>query len=256
MRFLRVVNRVTPPFLWDAAKSVIGGPKHETLQPCVHPSVRSYSQFGEDLVIDALLGCPSEGVYVDVGANDPEILSNTCRFYERGWRGINVEPNSELLDELRRRRPEDINLNLGISAETGELVFYRMEPATLSTFDSSAMRDNLAHSGARLAEEVRVAVEPLRCTFEKHLGGRAIDFLSVDTEGLDLQILQSNDWLAYRPRLVLVEVAWQAGEIVAFLREQGYSLMWSNGVNGIFADDVQQLEPQLTETDRRPSACP
>jgi len=236
VRPLRIINRITPPVLWDFAKKLSGRTAEDSVPPFVDASVGSFSQFGEDLVLDALLGCPSDGVYVDVGANDPEVLSNTQRFYRRGWRGINVEPNTALCDEFVRQRPEDVNLNIGIASEVGMLTFYRMEPSTLSTFDPSAVKDNLAHPGARLAEQVEVAVEPLSQVFREHLGGRTIDFLSVDTEGLDLAVLQSNDWAQYRPRFVLVEVAWSGSEIVDYLKQQRYPLVWSNGVNGIFAD--------------------
>ncbi len=189
-------------------------------------------------MLDALLGCPADGVFVDVGANDPETLSNTRRFYDRGWRGINVEPNTEVCAELQRQRPEDINLNIGVAPEEGLLTFYRMDPSTLSAFEKNAVQDNLAHPGARLVEEVQVPVEPLRQVLEKHLGDRKIDFLSVDTEGLDLSVLRSNDWDAFRPRFVLVEIAWMGKEIVDYLGTQGYTFVWSNGVNGIFSDSA------------------
>jgi len=240
VRPLRIINRITPPVLWDLGKKLTGRVTEDSVPPFVDESVGSFSQFGEDLVLDALLGCPSDGVYVDVGANDPSVLSNTQRFYRRGWRGINVEPNTELCDEFRRQRLEDVNLNIGIASEKGVLTFFRMEPSTLSTFDPGVVKDNLAHPGARLVEEVEVAVEPLSLVFSEHLGARTVDFLSVDTEGLDLAVLQSNDWSLYRPRFVLVEVAWSGGEIVSFLKQQRYTLVWSNGVNGIFADADSQ----------------
>ena len=236
VRPLRIINRITPPVLWDLAKRLLGRGAEDSVPPFVDVSVGSFSQFGEDLVIDAILGSPPNGVYVDVGANDPSILSNTQRFYRRGWRGVNIEPNTALCDELERQRPEDVNLNIGIASEAGTLVFYRMEPSTLSTFDSRAVKDNLAHPGARLAEEVSVAVAPLSRVFDAHLEGRAVDFLSVDTEGLDLTVLQSNDWVRHRPKLVLVEIAWSGSDIVEYLSDQHYALVWSNGVNGIFAD--------------------
>lgn len=236
VRSLRLINRITPPLLWDFMKKTLLREGDDTVRPFVGDAAGSYSQFGEDLVLDALLGCPADGVYVDVGANDPEILSNTRRFHQRGWRGINVEPNTELCGELSRKRSEDINLNIGIAPVAGFLTFYRMDPSTLSTFDKSAVRDNLAHPGARLVEEVQVAVEPLSQVFDEHLGGRAVDFLSVDTEGLDLAVLQSNDWQRHRPRIVLVEVAWRGNEIIEYLGRQGYTFVWSNGVNGVFLD--------------------
>lgn len=236
MRPIRILNRITPPFIWDIAKHLIGHGANDAVSPMIDESLGSFSQFGEDIVIDAILGCPSDGVYVDVGANDPVLLSNTHRFHQRGWRGVNVEPNTALCDELRRQRPEDVTLNIGIASEAGVMTFYRMEPATLSTFDPGAVKDNLAHPGARLVEEVRVAVEPLSQVFGKHLDGRGVDLISVDTEGLDLAVLQSNDWRRFRPKLVLVEVAWSGSVIVGYLEQQGYRLVWSNGVNGIFAD--------------------
>ncbi|NTU70755.1 MAG: FkbM family methyltransferase [Coriobacteriia bacterium] len=236
MRLLRLVNRITPPFIWDLAKRVIVSADDVALAPFTGDAIGSFSQYGEDLVVDAILGSPAEGVYVDVGANDPELLSNTMRFYRRGWRGISVEPNTELWTALGRMRPEDINLNLGIASESGEMTFYRMDPPTLSTFDEGASRDNLEHPGSRVVEELPVRVEPLAKILGEHLGNRIIDLLSVDTEGLDLQVLGSNDWSVYRPRLVLVEVAWRGAEVVAFMQAQEYEFVWCNGPNGIFAD--------------------
>lgn len=238
MKPLRFINRITPPFLWDLAKrGLVSREPDDTPMPFVHESVDSHSQWGEDLVIDALLGCRSTGVYVDVGANDPTELSNTSRFYARGWRGINIEPNTGLWSKLNQARPEDANLNIGVAPTAGEMTFYKMTPSTLSTFDARAAKDNLAHPGARIDGEVTVRVEPLSSVFERLLDGRAIDFLSVDTEGLDLSVLQSNDWDRFRPELVLVEIAWRGNDIVDYLEGQGYVFVWSNGVNGLFRDE-------------------
>ncbi|MBU4556704.1 MAG: FkbM family methyltransferase [Actinobacteria bacterium] len=238
MRPIRILNRITPPFLWDIAKRVIGRSDDGTVPSFLDPSVGSHSQYGEDLILDALLGSPALGTYVDVGANDPAVLSNTRRFHERGWNGLNIEPNSELCAALASARPGDITLNIGIAPEAGSLTFYKMDPSTLSTFDKGAARDNLAHPGARMIEEVEVLVEPLSQVLDTHLAGRTVDFLSVDTEGLDLAVLQSNDWHKHRPRLVLVEVAWEGAEIIEYLGSQDYAFLWSNAVNGIFADET------------------
>ncbi|MDO8950811.1 MAG: FkbM family methyltransferase [Actinomycetota bacterium] len=205
-------------------------------EPFVHESVGSYSQYGEDLVIDVLLGCQAKGVYVDVGANDPVTLSNTLRFSKRGWRGINIEPDTALWSELESQRRDDINLNIGVAPEAGFLTFYKMDPPTLSTFDKGAAEDNLAHPGARIVSETQVVVAPLRQVLDEHLRGRPVDFLSVDAEGLDLAVLQSNDWHVHRPRLVMVEIGWRGREIVKYLEEQRYTFVWSNAVNGIFVD--------------------
>lgn len=241
MQILRFANRITPPVIWDLGKRLLKPVQEEAAPPFVDATVGSFSQHGEDLVIDALLGSPIEGAYVDVGANDPSELSNTRRFYDRGWRGINIEPNQELFDAFERLRPGDVNLNIGIAQSAGEMTFYRMEPSTLSTFDCAASLDNLAHPGSRLVAEVPVSVRPLAEVLDEYLGDRSIDLLSVDTEGLDLAVLQSNDWQRYRPRLVLVEIAWRGTLIAEYLGAQRYSFIWSNGVNGLFADADQLL---------------
>ncbi len=241
MQILRFINRITPPVLWDIGKRLVRPEADEVVPPFVDAVVGSFSQYGEDLVIDALLGCPADGVYVDVGANDPSELSNTRRFYDRGWRGINIEPNAELFSEFKRSRPGDVNLNIGIAQSAGELTFYQMEPSTLSTFDRGASIDNLAHPGAHTVAEVRVPVRPLTAVLDEHLADKLIDFMSVDTEGLDLEVLQSNDWHRFRPKLVIVEIAWRGTLIAEYLSAQRYSFIWSNGVNGVFADADQPI---------------
>ena len=111
----------------------------------------SYSQLDEDLVADRLLGRKDSGFYVDVGANDPSRLNNTMRFYQRGWRGISIEPNQECFSRLDKKRPLDINLNIGVSDTSGTLEFYRFFPDTLSTFSKSEA-DRYVKLGYTLAD--------------------------------------------------------------------------------------------------------
>ena len=99
----------------------------------------SFSQYGEDLVLDKLLLNVTTGTYLDVGANDPNHFSNTKRFYLRGWTGINVEPNPTLFRLLEKHRKRDVNLNIGVGSKTDRLVFYSMNAHTLSTFDKKSL---------------------------------------------------------------------------------------------------------------------
>src|SRR5262245_13271448 len=100
----------------------------------------SYAQNREDLYLYALLG-DGPGFYVDVGANHPTHDSVTQFFYDRGWHGINIEPNSELLRQFEALRPGDINLNLGISDHDGSMTLRVITAAHgLSTFDAGLMR--------------------------------------------------------------------------------------------------------------------
>jgi FkbM family methyltransferase len=200
-------------------------------------AVGSYAQYGEDLVIDGVLGSPATGFYVDIGANDPVVFSNTKRFYDRGWTGINVEPNPDLAYLLRGARPSDINLNLGVGSEDTELSFNWIDPDTLSTFDRQTAERNVAdYKGARIIKVVPVAVQTLASILSQHIQEvQTIDFLSLDVEGEELGALAGNDWTTWRPRLVMVEVNRSGSEIVDFMSGVGYDFVWCNGTNGLFA---------------------
>ena len=82
-----------------------------------------YSQNRENLILDGILRNVSEGYYVDVGANHPVMNSVTKIFYDKGWSGINIEPNELLYHELCVQRPRDINVNSGVSSQPGQLKF-------------------------------------------------------------------------------------------------------------------------------------
>lgn len=235
MDFKRGLYLCTPPALWTLGKRIL---RPDVIESFVDKKLfGSYSQYGEDLVMDVLLGCPYEGCYVDIGANDPDDLSNTRRFYERGWRGINIEPEPRLFSRLSECRPNDVNLNVGIGAEVGTLKFYRIQPSTLSTFDPVIARYNLKSPGATLLDEVLLPVVKLSHILDEHLNGRQIDFLSVDVEGYELEVLQSNDWERYLPRLILVEICHRGGSIVNYLGTHDYRLVWSNSTNGLFVNE-------------------
>jgi FkbM family methyltransferase len=211
----------------------------------------SYSQFGEDLEIERLLGGKKEGFYVDVGANDPDIISNTKRFYKKGWKGINIEPNSANFKKFVLKRPRDINLNIGIGPAPGDMDFYLFDPHELSTF-SGQEAQKYENMGYRLVEKKKVRVEPLFAVLERHAAEKGIDFLSVDAEGFDLEVLKSGDWIKFRPKIVCVEIAEHGTgrrreEIERFLVERGYSLAKFNGLNGIYVDSRSVIN---AKTDR------
>ena len=99
----------------------------------------SYSQHGEDIIFAILLKGLKRGFYVDVGANDPEIISNTKYFYDRGWNGINIEPHPILFEKICKLRNRDININAGVAKKEISLKFYQIdetEGTAGSTFDA------------------------------------------------------------------------------------------------------------------------
>lgn len=211
-------------------------------QLVVPPSGRFYSQCGEDRILKSLFPGPT-GFYVDVGAYDPRHFSNTAHFYGIGWAGINVEPSPVRFTRFPVERPRDINLNVGVAEASGTLNFYRMEPDTLSTFSEATARSYSAFEHHRVAEVIPVPVLRLRDIFEKHAPNRAIDFLSVDTEGLEKEVLGSNDWTRFRPVSLLIEyreyhpngsTGTSAAQWEPLLLKHGYRLAYLNFLNALY----------------------
>ena len=191
----------------------------------------SYSQEGEDVLLNRIFDSKKDGFFVDVGAHHPKRFSNTYFLYRRGWRGINIDALPGAMAAFRLERPDDINLEFGVGSKQGELLFYTFCEAALNTFDRALARKRQIE-GAKASGEVRVPVRTLSSLLQDYLPiGRSIDFLSVDVEGMDLDVLQSNNWSKYRPVIVCVEILQCAAAeamshpVSAFLAEQGYELI-------------------------------
>ena len=195
----------------------------------------SYSQMQEDLYIDGLLNRKRKGFYVDVGAFDPERFSNTKRFYIRGWRGINIEPDPRNIKKFQKERPRDINLNMGIGTRPRRAYFYRFLPDTLSTFSMKEAVKN-KESGFRFVGKVKVAILSLSIVLEKYCKKGKIDLLSVDAEGTDLDVHRSNNWEKFRPRVICVETKRQE-KIKRYLLAASYREAYNNKINSIFLDE-------------------
>lgn len=193
---------------------------------------RFYSQAGEDMLLSLYYeGKKHKGFYVDVGAHHPYRFSNTAYFYKRGWRGINIEPTPSLFKAFPRRRRRDINLNVGIG--NGEkLTFYVFNEGALNTFDPeiARSRDGSYDGKYRIIDRIEVQTRTLADILDKHLPvGTPIDLLTIDVEGMDFDVLKSNDWTRYLPQFILVECESELDdlsddEIYQFLHAKGYSI--------------------------------
>ncbi len=207
------------------------------IKPFVSPALGSYSQFNEDLLIDLLLMSKNNGFYVDVGANDPTFNSNTNRFYLKGWSGINIDPNLESYKNFCVNRARDINLNIGVGPRREKMIFYQVVgDSTLSSFNKEIAVKMSKRYDLSIAEK-EIDVLPLRDVLNEHLKGRQIDFMSVDAEGFDLEVLKSNDWEKYRPSLLMVEINNQYNEILNYMTECNYALIFNNPDNAIFVNN-------------------
>jgi FkbM family methyltransferase len=197
-------------------------------------SKHSYSQEGEDMVVQSFYDGKKKykGYYVDIGAHHPYRFSNTLYFYKKGWKGINVEPTPSVIKLFKIFRSRDINLNIGISSKKEKLKFYCFNEPALNGFSKELSEDrNNTSEKYKIIKELEIETYPLAEVLDKYLpDGQQIDFLTIDVEGLDMQVLLSNNWVKYKPLHILVEDQLdfenpKNSEIYTFLGKQGYQLV-------------------------------
>lgn len=167
----------------------------------------SYSQDGEDMILKAFFKEKGKykGFYVDVGAHHPFRFSNTAYFYRKGWQGINIEATPTLMGAFKKFRKRDININAAIGLSKNPLKFFVFNEPALNSFDEK-LSEQRNKGEYKIIKTIPVQPVTLSEVLDKHLKtGQKIDFLSVDVEGMDLEVLKSNNWEKYSPDYLLVE---------------------------------------------------
>lgn len=193
----------------------------------------SFAQEREDIILYHLLKKVNVPIrYIDVGANDPIIYSVTKFFYNRGARGINIEPQKAYIDNLNRDRPCDINLEVGISDKVGELTLYGK--GVLATFNYDEDTEN--------EMEYSVPVITLSDVFNKYVKkDEDIHFLKIDVEGWERQCLQGMDFIRFRPWILCIESVSPGTDIPDYegweglVFEHDYVLLGSSAINRYYA---------------------
>ena len=160
----------------------------------------SYAQNGEDVILRRIFGDQKTGFYIDIGASHPEFLSVTKHFYDQGWRGINVDPLKKSIEVFAKERPRDLNLNLAIGSDTELREFFEVTNyPELSTFSADHLSE-VEHSVISYPVEV--------ITGNKLFSDYAVDsvdFMKIDVEGAEYEIIKSIDFLRYRPKVLIIE---------------------------------------------------
>jgi FkbM family methyltransferase len=205
----------------------------------------SFSQEGEDLVLSRIFHNKPTGFYVDIGAHHPARFSNTYKFYKAGWRGINVEPNPDYFNLFTRYRPRDTNLNFGIAKENGSLEYFMFDEPALNTFDGKILEDRIVNTSYKHLKTIQIDVKPLAQVLNEHVPHKIkIDFLSIDVEGFDLDVIKSNDWVNFRPSWVLVEqlklenIEQLDFEMHHYMKSIGY-ILFAKTFNTLFYKDAR-----------------
>ncbi|HXQ37066.1 MAG TPA: FkbM family methyltransferase [Anaerolineales bacterium] len=204
----------------------------------------SYSQNLEDVMLWRALKHIDQGFYVDVGANDPNLLSITRAFYERGWHGINIDPATYEL--LIRERVRDINLGVAVGSTDGEVTFFEVSNSALSTNDPE-LAEYHRQSG-QLVIEKKVSSLTLNQILETH-AQNPIHFMNIDVEGAELQVLKGLDLTRWRPWIILIEATIPTTETPAFeeweppILSANYEFVYSDGLNRFYlAKEHHELE--------------
>lgn len=190
------------------------------------------------------LGHVKNGFYIDVGAWSPVDSSITKAFYDRGWRGINIEPVAVWYEQLVSDRPGDINLCVGISDEPLSAEIYEVANSGLSTFVPE-----YAEKHALAGHEIRrysVPVVTLAEILEEH-AVKEVHFLKIDAEGKEKQVLEGMDFRRVKPVIVVVEATepnstrevWRQWDPI--LTRNGYKFVYFDGLNRFYLNE-QYLE--------------
>jgi FkbM family methyltransferase len=228
-----------------------------TCPPSQYEGGTYYSQYYEDYILAYVFKDMKKGFYIDVGANDPNKDNVTRYFYERGWRGINIEPNTDLWKELVRCRPGDSNYNCGISDEKGKLSLYQENDGStgLSTFDKDIAEKEKKERGVKF-KEVTVPVITLNNLLAK-LPIPSITFISIDVEGYEKKVIAGIDLATYRPMVLCIEADQPLTEIPSYmawekmLLDKQYVFAIFDGLNRYYVHkDHVDLLPRFIDIDR------
>ncbi|HUJ10926.1 MAG TPA: FkbM family methyltransferase [Verrucomicrobiae bacterium] len=210
----------------------------------------SYSQEGEDGILRRIFAGQQTGFFVDIGAHHPKRYSNTYYFYLYGWRGINVDAAPESIHLFRKMRPRDINVEAAVADGRRTLTYYEFDEPTLNGLSREISLVRHENGPYRIVQQREVETVGLLEIFQRHLpAGQRIDFLNIDVEGLDLEVLQSNDWTKYRPMIVLAEDLCLSdlrhldkSPVASFMQRHGYEL-YAKAVNTLIFRKTGELLP-------------
>lgn len=209
-------------------------------------SKKSYSQCGEDLILDFIFHAlqihkPS---YLDVGAFHPTYLSNTYYFYKKGSHGVLIEPNPKFYEKIKRKRKKDACLNVGVGTDIkANADFYILSSETLSTFSKEEAERYQKYENQHIERIIQIPLIPINEIIKNNFQ-QCPNFISLDVEGLDLDIIKKFDFKKYRPEAFCIETLTytedksesKISEISEIMIASGYIMYADTYINTIFVE--------------------
>ena len=197
----------------------------------------TYSAHKEDLIVKKFFKNKKNGFFVDVGCHHPSRINNTFLLYHLGWRGVNIDMNKLSIDLFNVCRKEDTNLNYAVSGKNNIINFYTNKEHSLTS--SILKKSNFEKFKYKKTIESKTLTSILKKTKYRN---KQIDFLNIDAEGVDFQVLKSLDFNIYKPKLICIEM-WRTNpkkstkdnNIYKFLKNKNYKLIATEGANCLFA---------------------
>jgi FkbM family methyltransferase len=214
--------------------------------------ILSYAQNMEDVHLAAVFAGQDSGFYIDIGGGHPVADNVSFAHYLAGWRGVVVEPQAALHGLYGRVRPRDIALAVLVGREAGEAAFHVVDRLHGFSTMVETHAKGAAGFGAGYATESR-PVTTLAALCEAHAPAR-IDWLKIDVEGAEADVIAGADWSRFRPRLILVEAiepgsmrpaeaAWEP-----MLTAAGYRFVFFDGLNRFYlADEAAELAKRIPQ---------
>ena len=204
----------------------------------------SYSSYGEDKIILNYFKKKKKGFYVDVGCYHPLVGSNTHLLYKKKWNGINIDVNALSIDLFKRARKEDDNLNLAISNTKKKIkLYFRKEINMLNTINKQYAKMHFKKGFNEKVVDCNTLDSVLKSS---NYNNKQIDFLNLDVEGNELNVLKSLNFRKYNPKLICVEIhnytniskkkknTFKNNTTYKFLYKKKYRIIWNNGFSYIF----------------------
>jgi FkbM family methyltransferase len=211
-----------------------------------HNPTSSYSQCGEDLIINFIFDTLkiSHPSFLDLGAHDPTYLSNTYFFYKQGSTGVCVEPDPSLYTNIKQKRKNDICLNVGVGiTQQTEADFFIMSAKTLNTFSREEAERYQKYGTYKIEKVIKLPLLPVNQIINQNFTS-CPNFISIDIEGLELDILKTFDFSVLKPEVFCIETLTytedrterKLSEVIDYVCQNGYFVYADTFINSIFVN--------------------